>query len=169
MVDLLFRGGQRGPLPALVRRVPAAPQSSALTTPMLPRVVGRVPYGYRHGARGGLAVETFKAFIVDQAFRCFLRTKSVDAVCRDLNSGRYPQAGPRVWSPSSVRRMLRNTAYVGWHRQGLIRGFGVPLWLQVPAIVTLPMFLAAEQLLRPRRRPRTRCSRTHQRGASPTP
>lgn len=164
--NVLLRGGPaRQTLPA---RVPVSSPVAPAAPARLPRVIGRLPFGYRHGPNGGLAVDIPQALVVAEAFRAFLRTQSVDAVLQLLLSGRLPQSGTRTWSRASVRRMLTNGAYVGLHRQGhLPRAVGVPIWIPVPAIVPLSTFMTADRLLHASRaksrRRRTRLRRRQQR------
>ncbi len=146
---VLLRG--RAPRHVLPARVPVPSPVAPAAPVRLPRVVGRLPYGYRHGANGGLAVDITQALVVAEAFRTFLRTRSIDAVLELLTSGRLAHSGTRSWSRGSVRRMLANPAYIGLHRQGHLPWNAVPLWIQAPAVVTLSMFMTADQLLRPRK------------------
>jgi len=147
-MQLLMRGAaHHPPLASIVRPVPPTIPSQPVGRSAAAPIKGRVPYGYRRLTSTRLVVDSAEAAVVRQIFRRYVATNSLSAVCFELNAGRIAGAGSRHWSRRTLRYMLRNQTYIGVRRLGWSFGFGVPVWQQVPPIVSLGAFNAANHML----------------------
>jgi site-specific DNA recombinase len=103
---------------------------------------GRIPYGYDIAEDGSFVVVEEEAEIVRSIFRNFADGSTLYGEAVRLNEEHIPSPGhkfrgrPRLygqsWSPPTVRRLLRQSAYSGTHT---VQADSGPIERKVPAIV----------------------------------
>ena len=86
--------------------------------------LGRPPYGYRNGARGGLEVVKDEAPVVELMFRLYTGEKiGLRLIAQDLNGRGIKTRRGGQWNVVTIRDILKNPVYTGTYTRF---GFRVP-------------------------------------------
>jgi site-specific DNA recombinase len=125
-----------------------------------------VPYGYQvdKNAPAGLSILENQAEIITRIFHWYADTyASVRKIVKMLNEiPEYKPSRGTLWAKSSILRILRNTAYIGyiyWNKSKVIGGLDVKKkrtkrdkqeWIRIniPAIIDENLFQAAQERLK---------------------
>lgn len=99
-----------------------------------------IPYGYKRGADGRLAIDEAQAEVVREIFRKIVDGETYNSIVNDLNGRGIRTRRGTLWNKNSFRPMLKNETYIGVYHFGDVRIEG-----GVPAIIDKPLFLAAQQ------------------------
>lgn len=109
---------------------------------------GPTPYGYRRtfdpatGKRTGQQPHAEEADVVREIFRRISRGQTILGLSNELNNRKVPRQGGHPWTPSAVRFIIRNSAYIAMRNFGGVehRGTWEPL-------IDEATFYAARQIL----------------------
>jgi site-specific DNA recombinase len=124
-------------------------KKAAVKQGRLPQGTGVGIYGYTWDKRAKTRkINRFEAIIVKDIFERMARGESVVSIARTLNAHAIPSKGKKLWHSLTIRRMIRNQAYIGktYYKGTLLPSIS-------PAIVNEELFEAANtQLDKPKAR-----------------
>ena len=109
--------------------------------------LGRPPYGYRNGVRGGLEIVKDEAPVVELIFRLYTGEKiGLRLIAQDLNGRGIKTRRGGQWNVVTIRDILKNPVYTGTYTRF---GFRVPRSHE--AIIDATVFRTAQDETESRR------------------
>lgn len=110
------------------------------------KVIGSIPYGYKKGEDGKLAIDELAAPVIREIFRRVLNRERYNDIARDLNARGYKTKTGRDWNKNSFHSIISNERYTGVYVYDDIRLEG-----GIPAIVDKDLFDAVQKATRRKR------------------
>ena len=115
------------------------------------RVVGPIPFGYKKGPDGRLAIDATAAPIVQEIFRRVGKGESYASIARDLNSRGYRTQLGRDFRAATMPQIVTNERYTGVYIYDDIRIEG-----GIPALIDKGEWAAVNALVKGRKASRGR-------------